>query len=98
MSVRRPDIHVHVLANTEPRKKEPVRIHFEPCAKRKAEKTDMRILHRTHRSVEFLETLEALYIREIGPTLNTKDEYRSRENLLFFDFYLSCFLLIFDTH
>ena len=66
------------------KKKEPVRIHFEPCAKRKAEKTDMRILHRTHRSVEFLETLEALYIREIGPTLNTKDEYSSRELSILF--------------
>ena len=53
-------------------------------AKRKAEKEDMRILHRTHRSVEFLETLEALYIREIGPTLNTKDEYRSRELSIIF--------------
>ena len=67
------------LGEHRTKSKEPVKIHFVPCAKRKANQEDMRILHRTTRSREFLETLEALYIREIGPTLNTKDEYRSRE-------------------
>ena len=58
----------------------PVRKHFEVCAKRKAELTDMTILpHKTTRSIVFLETLEALYIRELKPTLNTRDEWMSRE-------------------
>ena len=61
------------------RKSEPVRKHFEPCAKRLALFSDMIILHRTTKSIAFLETLEALYIREIKPTLNTRDEWRSRE-------------------
>ena len=47
---------------------------------------DVRILHRTTRGRDFLETLEALYIREIEPTLNTKDEYRSRELTILFGF------------
>ena len=61
------------------RKNEPVCKHFQPCAKRKASFADMSILHRTTRSIAFLETLEALYIREIKPTLNPRDEWRSRE-------------------
>ena len=61
------------------RRSEPVRKHFEPCAKRLASFSDMNILHRTTKSIAFLETLEALYIREIKPTLNTRDEWRSRE-------------------
>ena len=55
------------------RSKEPVRKHFEPCAKRKALFSDMTILHRTTKSIAFLETLEALYIRELKPTLNIRD-------------------------
>ena len=33
----------------------------------------------TTRSIPFLKTLEALWQRGIRPTINTKDEYRSRE-------------------
>jgi hypothetical protein len=66
------------------KRNEPVRKHFEPCAKRKALFSDMSILHRTNKSVAFLETLEALYIREIKPKLNTRDEWRSRELTILF--------------
>ena len=66
------------------RTKEPVRKHFDVCVKRKAEFSDVEILHRTSKSVAFLETLEALYIREIEPQLNTRDEYRSRELTILF--------------
>ena len=66
------------------RTKEPVRKHFDTCVKRKAAFSDVEILHRTSKSVAFLETLEALYIREIKPTLNTRDEYRSRELTILF--------------
>ena len=40
---------------------------------------DVEILHRTSRGESYLLTLEALYIRERKPVLNTKDEYRRRE-------------------
>ena len=41
--------------------------------------SDMAILHRTTRNMVFVEALEALYIREIRPQLNTRDEWRNRE-------------------
>ena len=34
--------------------------------------------------IPFLQTLEALFIREIKPTLNVRDEYNSRELLIKF--------------
>jgi len=34
--------------------------------------------------IPFLQTLEVLYIREIKPLLNTRDEFTSREPLLKF--------------
>ena len=40
---------------------------------------DFEILASTSRGQDYLETLEALYIRQINPTINTKDEYRSKE-------------------
>ena len=40
---------------------------------------DFEILASTSRGQDYLETLEALYIREINPKINTKDEYRSKE-------------------
>jgi hypothetical protein len=66
------------------KKNQPIRSHFEACVRKLATIHDMKIIHRTTRNMEFLETLEALYIREIGPTLNTKDEYRSRELTILF--------------
>ena len=43
---------------------------------------DMIILHQSARSENHLLTLEALYIREYKPTINTKDEYRQRELII----------------
>ena len=39
---------------------------------------DVEILKQSSRGEVYLETLEALFIEEIKPTINTKDEYRSR--------------------
>ena len=79
------DRHVRTrFGEHKTKRNEPVRKHFEPCAGRKAVFSDMSILHRTTNSVAFLETLEALYIREIKPTLNTRDEWRSRELTILF--------------
>ena len=40
---------------------------------------EVEILQQSARGEGFLLTLEALHIRERKPTINTKDEYRSRE-------------------
>ena len=39
---------------------------------------NVKILASSTRSTDYLETLEALWIREIKPTINTKDEYRRK--------------------
>ena len=79
------DRHVRTrFGEHKTKRNEPVRKHFEPCAGRKAMFSDMSILHRTTNSVAFLETLEAIYIREVKPTLNTRDEWRSRELTILF--------------
>ena len=59
------------------RKATPVGSHFTSCS-HTLEMDDVRILTGCIRSVERLMTLEALWINSIKPSLNTKDEYRSR--------------------
>ena len=56
----------------------PMRNHLIQCNATLTE-NDMDILQQTSPGEGFLLTLEALYIRERKPTINTKDEYRSRE-------------------
>ena len=59
---------------------QPVGKHFRKCKVLQQVKVeDVQILAATTRSSQFLETLEALWQREEHPTMNTKDEYRSRE-------------------
>ena len=57
----------------------PARKHLDICIVAKLQTSDVRIIASSNRGIEHLLTLEALYIREIKPELNTKDEYRSRE-------------------
>ena len=59
-------------------KKGPVKTHFSQC-KVPVEIDRIEILASTQKSEQHLLTLEALFIREIRPSLNTKDEYKSRE-------------------
>ena len=56
-----------------------MRKHVDKCTVKTLQLSDIEILASTTRGIEHLLTLEALYIREIDPELNTKDEYRSRE-------------------
>ena len=56
----------------------PMKTHITQCHTTLTD-DDVDILHSTARGENFLLTLEALYIRERRPTLNTKDEYRRRE-------------------
>ena len=60
------------------RKKKTMAKHLKAC---NAHITcdDFEILASTSRGQDYLETLEALYIRQINPKINTKDEYRSKE-------------------
>ena len=59
----------------------PMRAHLHQCSTTITEE-HVRILHTTTRDENHLLTLEALHIRERKPTINTKDEYRSRELII----------------
>ena len=55
----------------------PVGKHLKQCQQTvSCEETE--ILASSSRGEDFLMTLEALWIQEVGPALNTKDEYKSR--------------------
>ena len=44
-----------------------------------SDKENVSVLQSTNRSFVYLMTLEALWIREIKPKINTRDEYKSCE-------------------
>ena len=52
--------------------------HLKACGAEKIAIDDVEVLASSSRSDEYLFTLEALHIREIGPTINTKDEWKRR--------------------
>ena len=56
----------------------PIKTHVASC-RTKLTSDDIKILQQTAKGEQFLLTLEALHIREMKPTINTKDEYRARE-------------------
>ena len=55
----------------------PVKQHLSECGTKSTEE-DITILGATSKGEITLLTLEALWIKEVKPELNTKDEYRSR--------------------
>ena len=57
--------------------KGPMKTHFETCQITNIDDDMINILDRSN-SLPRLLTLEALYINQFKPKLNTKDEYRSR--------------------
>ena len=59
----------------------PMMTHLNKCSTTIAEE-HVRILHTTTRDEKYLLALEALYIRERKPSINTRDEYRSRELII----------------
>ena len=65
------------LKEHQSRKKEPVYRHFEGCGM-KLSLEDTEFLAATTRSVVHLMTLEALWIEELKPCINTKEEYKQR--------------------
>ena len=58
-------------------KKGPVKTHFELCNVQLSLE-DVSILASTIKTQEHLLTLEALFIKELNPVLNTKDEYKQK--------------------
>ena len=65
------------LKEHQSRKKEPVYRHFEKCGV-KLNLQDTEFLAATTRNVVYLMTLEALWIEELKPYINTKEEYKQR--------------------
>ena len=64
-----------------------MRKHVDRCTIKALQLSDIEILASTIRRIEHLLTLEALYIREIEPELNKKDEYPSRELTISSNYY-----------
>ena len=56
-----------------------VRSHTENCMGRGPTIEDFVILKKLERDIMYLSVMEALFIREIRPELNTGDEFRGRE-------------------
>ena len=54
-----------------------MKVHFDACNVKDHDNSILQILHKSN-SLNKLLALEALYIQEIKPNLNKKDEYRSR--------------------
>ena len=58
--------------------KGPIKQHSEICTNENPTSSNFKILKKTQRNMLYLSILEALYIREISPELNVKDEFRGR--------------------
>ena len=63
---------------TEHLQKGPVKIHIAKCNVSLDPSSDIQTLGSTTRGEKYLLTLEALFQKDISPSLNTKEEYKSR--------------------
>ena len=70
--------HLKVRFKDHLKPSKPVRKHMASCG-RDITMDDVEILKSSSRGEDHLLTLEALFIAELRPKINTKDEYRSRE-------------------
>ena len=57
----------------------PIRKHADECTYKTPSSDDFSILKKVRGNMTVLKIMEALYIREIKPQLNTRDEFRSRQ-------------------
>ena len=73
--------HLTTRLNEHLTRKGPVKEHLETCHSRIDEQC-INILAATHKGESYLLALEALWIREIKPDINTKDEFKSRELII----------------
>ena len=56
----------------------PIKKHSEVCSYKNPNSNDFMILKKVKGDMLKVSIMEALFIREIKPELNTRDEYRSR--------------------
>ena len=77
------------------RKNAPVSIHMTSC-QHTLTMDDVTILKASSRSTRHLMTLEALFINQLKPRLNTKDEHRSRTLVIKFNFFFLLFFLFYS--
>ena len=73
--------HMQTRLKEHIQRESPMKQHLSKCGTTLKE-TNVDILQSTTRGEGFLLTLEALHIRERKPSINTKDEYRSRELII----------------
>ena len=73
--------HLTTRLNEHLTRKGPVKEHFLKCQSR-ADEQCVKILGSTYRGESYLLTLEVLWIRDIKPEINTKDEFKSRELII----------------
>ena len=69
--------HMKTRLTEHKSKKKPVGRHFK-CCRRKLKDCHVEILAQTTRGETYRLTLEALWIKELRPAINTRDEYKSR--------------------
>ena len=75
------DRHLHKRFKEHLRISQPVGLHLKLCGVTAHfdNEEEVSILQCTSRNVAFLETLEALWQRDLKPRINTRDEFRKRE-------------------
>ena len=75
------DRHLHKRFKEHLRISQPVGLHLKLCGVTAHfdNEEEVSILQCTSRNVAFLETLEALWQRDLKPKINTRDEFRKRE-------------------
>ena len=70
--------HLQTRVKEHIQKKGPMRTHLALCETTLSDE-NVEILQASARGEGYLLTLEALHIRDVKPTINTKEEWRSRE-------------------
>ena len=70
--------HLQTRVKEHIKKKGPMKTHLGRCDTTLVD-DNVEILQASARGEGFLLTLEALYIKEVKPTINTKEEWKSRE-------------------
>ena len=71
-------LKTRVEEHTHDSTKTAIRKHYDTCRERLTY-DNFKILYKTYRNNDYLMTIEALFIRERKPNLNTKDEFRDKE-------------------
>ena len=73
--------HLQTRISEHRRLKGPMKAHLRKC-KVYMDDCQIKILASSSKSETYLQTLEALYIRELKPKINTKDEFRGRDLII----------------